>query len=1184
MQSNEVLQRQLKELAVLHALALAATEAQSEEALLMRATELIYQTLEPAVIGTALVDEAQGVIRLHATSHALQGAPQTLALPLGQGIVGQVIADGLPRRIADVTHEPHYFEWLVSSRSELCVPLKIGARVIGALNVESQTVNAFTADDERLFVTFANQLATAIEKVRLLAAERQRMAEREALHATLTDLASEFELPKLLQTILARAAQLLSTPFAELGLYDEAQQVIQLVATHNFPAPFDHLRLRVGEGALGRVALTREPLIVDDYYRWEGRSAQYPPKHPDAFYTLIAAPLLVNERLLGVMSVGDDRRPRQFTPSELRLLTLFAQEATLAIEKARAYETALTAAERRAVLYRATQEISTSLDAEQVFAAIHRAVAQLMPSEIFVITLLDEQRRAIVGAYLIDKGTRLPTFTAPLGSGLSGYVMTTGQTLRVDEFTAEVEAQTGAKILGPDPYRPRSILAVPLRLKDQTIGALSTQSHRPHAYTTDDQELLEQLATHAAITLENAKLFATERRRVKELEALHATTADISAEMDLNKLLQIILSRATTLLDATSGTLALYEEASQRLRIVATYNLPSDYTNVMLSLDEGIMGKVAVSHQPLVVDDYAQWEGRSSQFPFYPNESSYAITAAPLLRGEQLIGVMNISDYRLPRRFDANNVRLLMLFAQQAAVAIEKARAHAATTKAAERHAILYQASQALNTSLDLEQVYAAIYAAAMRLMSCDAFVLALLASDGHTLHNIYAFENGRRTENFQYPTQSSLSGRVIATGQSLKIDQLDATTKQQALIFGDERLQSVIFVPLQVKGQTIGILSAQSRLPYVYTQDDQAILEELAAHASVAIDNARLFAAERRRAEELEALRQTIADISVNLELATLLEAILKRAQTLLTGDGGALALYRAEINELEIVAGPQKEIGIRLALGEGALGQVAQTRQPLIIDDYAQWAHHLPFYTSGAWHAVVGAPLILSHQLIGAITVSTTDSARRFIHADMQLLHLFAQQAAIAVENARLFGEVQRLAIIDPLTGQYNRRHFFEKAEHELIRAQRYARPLSAIMLDIDHFKRINDTYGHSVGDQVLRAVAQHCRQALRAIDLLGRYGGEEFSILLPDTSLADARLVAERLCQQLPLTPIEIAEDVITVTVSQGVATLNGSSSNIDQLLDHADQALLEAKRAGRNRVVAWNAALTETSPER
>ncbi len=168
------------------------------------------------------------------------------------------------------------------------------------------------------------------------------------------------------------------------------------------------------------------------------------------------------------------------------------------------------------------------------------------------------------------------------------------------------------------------------------------------------------------------------------------------------------------------------------------------------------------------------------------------------------------------------------------------------------------------------------------------------------------------------------------------------------------------------------------------------------------------------------------------------------------------------------------------------------------------------------------------------------------------------------------RLNEQVREMAVKDSLTGIYNRRGFFELAEIEEKRFLRYGGSLHAIMVDLDRFKYINDTHGHRVGDRVLVVAASRCRKQLRSSDLIGRWGGEEFVILLPEIDFDGAQLTAQRLREVLSSAPIETPEGEIRVTLSAGVATFDGSCKNLGDLLNHADKALYEAKRGGRNQV--------------
>jgi diguanylate cyclase (GGDEF)-like protein len=183
-------------------------------------------------------------------------------------------------------------------------------------------------------------------------------------------------------------------------------------------------------------------------------------------------------------------------------------------------------------------------------------------------------------------------------------------------------------------------------------------------------------------------------------------------------------------------------------------------------------------------------------------------------------------------------------------------------------------------------------------------------------------------------------------------------------------------------------------------------------------------------------------------------------------------------------------------------------------------------------------------------------------------QLLFRNLKQSETALRNA--LEEVERLAITDSLTGLYNHRHFFELAGREFQRARRYQLPLSVIMLDIDDFKRVNDTYGHAIGDQVLQGVAECCRKELRGVDVIGRYGGDEFVAMLPETGLPAACQVAERLRKSIAERALDTKAGRVTVTVSLGVAVLDDKHLTPEILLDRADKALYVAKQNGRNRV--------------
>ncbi len=167
-------------------------------------------------------------------------------------------------------------------------------------------------------------------------------------------------------------------------------------------------------------------------------------------------------------------------------------------------------------------------------------------------------------------------------------------------------------------------------------------------------------------------------------------------------------------------------------------------------------------------------------------------------------------------------------------------------------------------------------------------------------------------------------------------------------------------------------------------------------------------------------------------------------------------------------------------------------------------------------------------------------------------------------------------KLATTDPLTGLYNRRHYFDLAEQEVARSRRYGHPLACIMFDIDYFKRINDSYGHLFGDRVLKGMVWRCRENIRQVDIFARYGGDEFVILLPETGLQRSKQLTERLCHGFQNQPLKIDEREIPITLSMGVASMPGDHDlALDILLNRADEALYDAKEKGRNQISVWKA---------
>ncbi len=307
---------------------------------------------------------------------------------------------------------------------------------------------------------------------------------------------------------------------------------------------------------------------------------------------------------------------------------------------------------------------------------------------------------------------------------------------------------------------------------------------------------------------------------------------------------------------------------------------------------------------------------------------------------------------------------------------------------------------------------------------------------------------------------------------------------------------------------------------------------------------------------------------------LQELLEAVTQASVELVGADASSIMLLDEERRELLIKAStglqPGGEEAVSFKVGEGVAGWVAEHRKPAMISDAASDPR---FKTLGEQSVAIGSllcvPLLTREGVIGTLTVSSPQQ-KAFGQDHEELLMYLGGSIVKDIENARLY----RLSITDSLTKAYNRQFLYQKLPDEIERSRRYGDPLSVVLFDIDEFKRFNDEHGHFAGDFVLKEIVRVTLAAIREVDGLVRYGGEEFLMLLPKTTLEGAGEAAERLRSAVEKHDFQWEGKPLKVTLSVGVTTL-WPGANDDQLLRRVDELLYQAKRTGRNKVCVGGA---------
>lgn len=330
------------------------------------------------------------------------------------------------------------------------------------------------------------------------------------------------------------------------------------------------------------------------------------------------------------------------------------------------------------------------------------------------------------------------------------------------------------------------------------------------------------------------------------------------------------------------------------------------------------------------------------------------------------------------------------------------------------------------------------------------------------------------------------------------------------------------------------------------------------------------------RKVRELAIINEVSKAVSFMGDLGKTLDTILSRGVQVLSAERGSLFLLDDKYEELvekSVVFGIEGEIKIDADLmqqfrsGKGIAGEVFNSGKPRLIQNVKK-DKSFAFRDAerDSMRSLICVPLMVKESAIGVMNIVNRREGR-FNEDDLQTALTMANQAAVVIEKALLFN----LATIDGLTGLVVRRHFQAKMEEEFRRAKRYSKPLSYLMTDIDHFKKFNDTYGHQIGDMVLREVAKIVRDSARDTDTAARYGGEEFAVILPETEPDGAMLFAERLRQRVETAVFTCPQGDLKVTISIGVCSMPiNQPESANEMIKMADEALYVCKRNGRNRV--------------
>jgi len=430
-------------------------------------------------------------------------------------------------------------------------------------------------------------------------------------------------------------------------------------------------------------------------------------------------------------------------------------------------------------------------------------------------------------------------------------------------------------------------------------------------------------------------------------------------------------------------------------------------------------------------------------------------------------------------------------------------------------------------------------------------------------------YDAEERRRSIKVPLGKGITGHAFKTGQPLNVSDV---LNFPGYITSSSEVRSEMVVPFKRGDTVIGVIDVERKELGAFDDHELNILVLFGSQAAIAIENARLYSNQRARVLELQAIQSIVQKLTLLHDVPSIALLIEHELKNLIDYHACRLFLLEPERQALRLVLLDPGLRDVTLKNGEGIAGWIAQHNEsvliPNVLEDDRGW--HIPG-TPVREESMIGASLEYEGKVRGVISL-TKLGADQFDENSLRLLEIIAAQTAIALDRARLYDELRTQAITDELTDLYNRRYLLERFKEERSRAIRNKHTLAAMMVDIDKFKVVNDTYGHDAGDVVLQELATVVRAVVRTEDIVARHGGEEFCLLLPDIPPGEAERVAQRIRSSIESQRLPPEAGVSRITVSVGMA-LMGPDDTAHEVFTRADQAMYHVKHGNGNQVCVY-----------
>ena len=840
--------------------------------------------------------------------------------------------------------------------------------------------------------------------------------------------------------------------------------------------------------------------------------------------------------------------------------------------------------------------VRASLEANDMPGMLNILVSRMgelfFADDCFITFWDDEKRLAIpMAAYGPNRDMYRSVVAKPGELTLTSSVLEAGHAMLIDD-------PRNSPFVDPEVVAPfpdvRCSLVLPLISDERKLGAIILGFHIPRQFSSDEITWSELAARQVSLALTKTLLLEEANKSIHELTGLYQITRTLQLPDITRNIFGQLTEIMANLVDAQICMICLHDIETKEVTAQVS----------AFGLDDDRVGSIHFSS----ADGAKVWNFTkngiycANSIDEIPPE--YHKIARELKLGSALVAPMWSPDRELfgmvfavnkPAGFDQEDTRLLGVFATQASFVIQNNQLFDSERRRNEELSVLNSISNVATGASNEDELIDFVTHMIGEKLYPDNFGIMMLDETEKMLNLHSSYRLGLEEVPISIPVGQGITGNVVLNG---KISLVNDVTRNADYLNVDNRICSELCVPLKIDDRVIGVANAESSKLNAFSKRDEELLSIIAGQLASAIERLRTANAQYKQTTDLarsNAMIKVLAQVGSRASIAVNPDGVMHTLgnELSLLGlmcvialpvEGGGSNMHLAYtsmpgrvIKIIERASG--KKIGDFEFPRERLWLNSQESTEPLLLKDPVDVVSNIFVNFPRKSIQKILAPLGVTTEIPICCLPLIVDAEFKGVFwlwgeglraSDMPTMSIFGSQVAIALQNAHLMARVQKMAITDDLTGVFNRGHFFERAEHEFSQARRYDLPLSVVILDIDHFKKFNDTFGHVVGDQVLANVARVLQNNLRENDTLGRYGGEEFSILMPVTDLAAAHKVALRLRTCVADSSVATNAGPVGVKISIGVSQLKEDMPTLLSLINRADQAMYIAKSTGGNKV--------------